>query len=567
MDVTYKIHNGASTFAIEQAARIGSNMAIIYSVGPCSYLTDQADPIHGRSMDEFPIYFEDYPKVAEVRHSLDAIWLEPLRRHLKALCKRTLSLGMSPVFHFYEPQLPLMFEREYPDLVGIWKRSTQMGTVDVHTKLDPDHSGTWALMQSKYREIARDFPEVKMFIVTTGDIAGTYWGIPKAEMSQVDRLVQQAVSAQKGVQEAGSDAKVCFRLWWRNLPREFYLEGARRIGEATGLDNAIDLMNPVMKPYNDPEKILPELFNKLPKDMPIMYKSTRMDIHDHTPLTLGVGAYPADREQILEISYENYHLKPWPWCKAAHIRQGLKAVKEHNLDGYVSLPINMGNNGRTIDPESGNLGRMNTWLFDQLAGGDDRSDHELTAAWLEREFGSPQPKEVVDALIDANEITDNGLQWGRGIYARNPFSSPHTTKLTWFSEGYTQKDFPPHMAHPDKELIETLVQNKQSAYEQACQHLEQIKLAQPAIHPDLYNELLDGYTMFSDVILLMRDWHGYLLIQYALEKGVYPPDRKMLGRMSRYAEAFIRNLLRLKDAPGGKYVAARINFPDIHPLT
>ncbi len=28
-------------------------------------------------MDMFPLYFEDYPKVARVRHDRDALWLEP----------------------------------------------------------------------------------------------------------------------------------------------------------------------------------------------------------------------------------------------------------------------------------------------------------------------------------------------------------------------------------------------------------------------------------------------------------------------------------------------------------
>ena len=73
--------------------------------------------------------------------------------------------------------------------------------------------------------------------------------------------------------------------------------------------------------------------------------------------------------------------------------------------------------------------------------------------------------------------------------------------------------------------------------------------------------------MFSEVILLMRDWQSYLLVQYAIEKGVYPPELKILGRMSRYVETFIRNLFRLKDTPGGKYVASRINFPDAFPLS
>ena len=176
MSLKYRIHNAPTTHAIEQAARIGSNMVIVHSVGPCSSLHFDRDPIHGRHMDEFPQYYDDYPKVAELRHSADSVWLEPLRKEIRSLCERACSLGMKPVFHLYEPQLPLVFEREYPELVGIWKRSTQEGTVDVHTKLDPDNPDTWELIRSKYRELARDFPEIAMFIITTGDIAGTYWG-------------------------------------------------------------------------------------------------------------------------------------------------------------------------------------------------------------------------------------------------------------------------------------------------------------------------------------------------------------------------------------------------------
>ena len=65
----------------------------------------------------------------------------------------------------------------------------------------------------------------------------------------------------------------------------------------------------------------------------------------------------------------------------------------------------------------------------------------------------------------------------------------------------------------------------------------------------------------------MRDWTGYLLVQYAVEKGVYPPERKVLGRMSRYVEIFIRDLLRLYDTEAGRYVRSRICFPDQFPLS
>ncbi len=567
MDAKYRIHNGPTPRAIEQGARIGANMVIVYSVGPCSSLRFERDAVSGRHTDEFPQYFDDYPKVSGMRRSADSAWLEPLRREVRALCDQADGLGMRPVFHLYEPMLPLAFEREYPELVGVWKRTTQEGTVDVHTLMDPDKPGTWELFKAKYRELARDFPKVGMFIITTGDTASAFWCVPDARMPIHERLANMVKAAREGVREAGSDARVCFRLWWRNFPGGFYTDGARMIGEATGLDNALDLMNPICKPHNEPSEVLPKLFKQLPDDVPVMYKSTRMDIHDNAPLTLAAGTYPAGLEQILEISYEMYHLKPWPWCKVRHIRQGLDAVREHGLAGYVSLPINMGNNTRDIDPEAGNLGRMNTWMFQALAGGDQRSDRELLAAWLEKEYGGPQPELVLDALFQADELADKGLQWGRGVYARNPFSSPHTTKLTWFSEGFVREDFPRRMADPDEEFIEGLIRMKQEAYDLASGHLAGIKAAEAAIHPELFRELLDGYSMFADVIMLQRDWHAYLLVQYAIEKGVYPPERKVLGRMSRYAETFIRNLVRLKETPAGKYVSSRISFPDDFPLS
>ena len=410
MNAKDRIHAAPTPQAIEQGARIGANMVIVHSVGRCSHLAFNPDPALGRYMDEFPQYFDDYPKIAELRHSADSVWLEPLRSELRTLCDRSDHLGMKPAFHLYEPMLPLAFEREYPELVGVWKRTTQEGTIDVHTFMDPDNPATWELFKAKYRELARDFMKVGMFVITTGDTAGTFWCVADARMPTHERLANMVKAAREGVREAGSDARVCFRLWWRNFPDGFYSDGARMIGEATGLDNAVDLMNPVCKPHNNPSQVLPKLFELLPDDVPIMYKSTRMDIHDNTPLTLAAGAYPSEIEQIIEISYEMYHLKPWPWCKVRHIRQGLDAVREHNLTGYLSLPINMGNNSRDIDPESGNLGRMNTWMFEALANGDERSDRELLAAWLEREYGGPQPARRQGPAVGSRDLRAQSVQ-------------------------------------------------------------------------------------------------------------------------------------------------------------
>ncbi len=367
MAFKYRIHYAPSTYALEQAARVGSNMAVIYSVGPCSHLWFAKDPMTGREMDEFPIYFDAYPKVAAVRRNADAGWIEPLRRHIHAMCDRSVELGMKPVIHLYEPMLPLLFEREYPDLVTAFKRPTQEGTIDVHTKLDPDNPATWDLMKSKYRELAGAFPKVAMYIITTGDTASTYWCVPRGQECRLhQRLAHNVQAARDGIREAGADAQVCCRLWWRNFPDEYYRDGHRMTEEITGLKNATDYMCRIGKPHNDPSVVLPALFKELPADVPVMYKSTRMDIHDNSPITHVLGKYPKEREQIIEISFELYHMKDWPWCKIKHIRQGYEAARDYNLAGYVSLPINVENNRRDTDPESGNLGRMNTWLVEQL---------------------------------------------------------------------------------------------------------------------------------------------------------------------------------------------------------
>jgi hypothetical protein len=381
------------------------------------------------------------------------------------------------------------------------------------------------------------------------------------------RLVKMVEAAREGVREVRPDAVVCFRLWWRNFPEELYRDGHRLIAEATGLANAADLMCAIGKPYNDPSVVLPKLFAELPADTPVMYKSTRMDIHDNTPLTLVLGRYPAGREQIVEISYEMYHASPYPWCKVAHIRRGLTGVKEHHLAGYVSLPINMGNNGRDIDPETGNLGRMNTWLFERLAKGDPRSDRELVAAWVEKEYGAAAPDSVLDALLDADVLSDEGIQWGRGINHRVAFASLHTTKLYWFFDGFIQPDFPYAIASPTKDLIEGMIAMKHSAYERATAHIRAIEAARAATEPRLYEEIREGYQTFADYICLRRDWSSYLLMQYGIEKGVYPPERAVLGRMSRYAETFIANLVRLKDTPAGQKAMRQIGFPDRFPLS
>ena len=522
----YRIHNAPNPAALKQAQRVGSNMAIIYSIGPCSHLRFDKDPVNGRLMDEFPIFFDEYPKIAELRHSSDAVWLDPFRRHLTAMCDQSLALGMTPVFHLYEPQLPLAFETEYPDLVGVYKRKTQNGTVDVHTMLDPDKPATWDLVKSKYRELARDFPKVGMYVITTGDIAGVNWCLPKAKMSVADRLANLVKNARDGVREFNPKAKICFRLWWRNFPKEVYLDSHKLIAEMTGLENAAELMNPIARPFNDPTVVLPALFDQLPKDVPVMYKSTRMDIHNGSPITHVLGTYPKKLEQIIEVSFEQYHVKSYPWCKTNHIRQGLKACEDYNLAGYVSLPINMGNNELDNDPESGNIGRMNTSIFEKMVKDIKRSDRDLLTEWLTNEYGATPPDVVLDALLDADRLADEGLQWGRGINERMPFASLHTTKLYWCFDGFIQPDFPYAMLNPTAELLESMIKMKHDAYIDATNHIAAIYAAGGSINERLYKELLGPYKTFADVIMLRRDWASYTLMQYGIEKGVFPADRK-----------------------------------------
>jgi hypothetical protein len=237
------------------------------------------------------------------------------------------------------------------------------------------------------------------------------------------------------------------------------------------------------------------------------------------------------------------------------------------LDQPERRGIRVENNRRDLDPETGNLGRMNTWLFEQLAKGDARGDAELVGAWLEREFGAPQPGAVVDALLDADRLASEGIQWGRGIHNRQPFASLHTTKLYWMFDGFIQPDFPYVMANPTRELLEGLIRMKHEAYDSACMHVARLEAARAAMHPGLFGEIHAGYSDFAAFILLVRDWSSYLLMQYGIERGVFPADRPTLGRMSRYAETFIRNLVRLHDTPAGKRAREQLTFPDAFPLT
>ena len=556
--------NAPTMGTIERAKSLGCNWAIVHSAGIEEGLTD---PASGRPMDMFPIYFEDYPKVAEYRHQKDAVWLEPLRADVRGLCEKADQCQLDVAFHMYEPTLPHVFEEKYPDLVGIYDRKTQGGIWPYHSHLDPDNPAVWDLMRSKYAELAREFPLMRMVIISTWDGAGSRWCIPDAKMPIHRRLAKQVETATEGVQSVRDDVIVCFRLWGRNWEPELYRNGHAMIEQITGLENATEYMLPINKPYNDPEVVLPKLFEELAADVPIMYKSTQFDIGDNQPLTYAVGTYPPEREQILEVSYELYHQKSWPWCKIAHIRKGLDAVTEHDLAGFLALPINMGNNDRTQSVEQGNLGRMNTWLLERLLEGDPQSDAELVSAWLEKEFGSPQPDVVTEVLLEADKIADAGVQWGDGVTERKQFISLHTTKLTWMFPGFISPGFPEKMLRADIADLEALIAMKHDAYERASQNVSRITEAKGSMHPRLYEELVDGYTTFADYILLARDWHSYLVMQYAIERSALPADRKILSRMSRYVEQFISNLVRLRDTDAGRMAIKGIHMPDPFEMT
>ncbi len=564
MEFKYRMFNAPSAHTIDRAAELGCNWVIVHSAGIERTTIDAAT---GRERDWIPIYFEDYPRIAGARHEQDGPWLEPMRREVTALCERAAARGLKVAFHMYEPRLPDAFEREYPEVVGVWKRPTQHGTVDVHSHLDPDNPGVWELLGSKYAEIARDFPRMDMIIVSTWDGSGSRLCVPKAKMPIHRRLLRLMQVVRQGVRSVRPECIACFRLWGRNWPPELYTDSHRLIAELTGVENADELMAPIARAHNDPEQVLPKVFDALPDDVPIMYKSTNMDISDAQAVSYAVGRYPPDREQILEISYEQYHKKAAPWCKLRHLRAGLEAAAEHRLAGFLALPVNMGNNDRESNPDAGNLGRMNTWLLGRLLEGDTRDDEQLVAAWLQQQYGASQPPEAVEALLAADGLVDRGLQWGHGKAGRVPFASLHTTKLYWMFDGYAEPDWPARMAQPDREMLEGLIAMRHQAHEAACAAGQKVRAARAAMHPDLYAELSAGLADLADAVRLRRDWHCYLLMQYGIERGVFPADRITLGRMSRCVERFIRGLTELRDTAPGRRAMERLSFPDPFPLT
>ena len=132
---------------------------------------------------------------------------------MTALCERADRVGLSVAFHMYEPVYPQAFEREYPEIMGVWKRPTQDGMVEVHSHPDPDNPAVWELVANKYAELARDFPLMRMVILTTWDGAGSYWCVPEAKMPIHRRLVRMIEAAREGIARVRNDVTVVFRLW------------------------------------------------------------------------------------------------------------------------------------------------------------------------------------------------------------------------------------------------------------------------------------------------------------------------------------------------------------------
>ena len=271
MEFKYRMFNAPSAQTIDRAAELGCNWVIVHSAG---IERTAIDPGTGRETDTFPIYFEDYPKIAQARREQDGPWLEPIRREVSALCERARANGLKVAFHMYEPRLPDAFGREYPELVGVWKRPTQSGTIDVHSHLDPDNPAVWELVRSKYAELARDFPLMDMVIVSTWDGSGSRWCVPKAKMPIHERLAQVALVAREGVRSVRDDCIACFRLWGRNWPRGVYLDSHRLIAEITGVADADELMAPICRAHNDPDEVLPKILAALPADVRLLVAGT-----------------------------------------------------------------------------------------------------------------------------------------------------------------------------------------------------------------------------------------------------------------------------------------------------
>ncbi len=566
----YKIMNAPCKALISAAARMKFNHAIVYSLG----IEGRGKPCIPETADDIPIYFDSYPKVVRHRREHFDAKIREESSAIDELCDFACENGLSPVIHSYESYLPMSFIAEHPELVGIWRRKSQSGDLEFGSSVNPDNPETWKLFEEKYFELAKRFSKVEIFIMTTWDGSGTHLCAVKAKMPVAERLANLAKAANDGIKRAGTGARLCFRLWGRTFPRDHYLHCHELISKVTGIANAGELMEQVSAPHNDPEIVLPELFKRLPQGVPVMFKSTKMDIGEKQPLTDWLGKFPSSIPQILEVSFEAYHTKPWPWCKIGHIRKGIEAVRENNLAGIVALPISMGLNYLNDDPEnSGNLGRMNTWLFEKIFGGDKRGDMELVGEWVEKEFASKVPEWAIKILLDAEHDANEAIEWGSGICARVVFASPHTTRLYWIFDGFVDKEFSFKIVEPSEAFLNSLLEMKNAACERIQKNLKRMELGRNELSDKFYAEAYPSYQVFANFAELCRDWHSYIVTLYGIEKGVFKPSRENLAKMSRYVETFIVEFAAMQNSPVGEIMLRnglkmetisnpKLSFPD-----
>jgi len=236
------------------------------------------DEASGRPRDMFPLYFDDYPKVAQVRRLQDAGGSSRCAARC-APCASGRGTGLKCAFHMYEPTLPHVFEREYPELVSVLKRPTQAGTQDIHSHMDPDNPETWKLVRCKYAELAREFP-------LNEDGHPHQWTAPAAAGASpmrrcpfARRIVRMVEEATAGVRSVRKDVVVCLRLWGRNWPARAYRERNAMINAITGITTPTRSWSRRCGPTTT-RRHPAAVFKELAGDVPVMYKSTPFDICD-----------------------------------------------------------------------------------------------------------------------------------------------------------------------------------------------------------------------------------------------------------------------------------------------
>ena len=133
-------------------------------------------------------------------------------------CSIIRTKGLRAAFPVYEPTFPRLFEREYPGLVGVYHRPTQVGAQDMHSHVDPDNPKTWGLVASKYAELARDFPEMKLnrdwsayLLVQYGIERGVY-PADRLHLGRMSRYVEQFIVNLRDLRDTEASRRVMSRL-------------------------------------------------------------------------------------------------------------------------------------------------------------------------------------------------------------------------------------------------------------------------------------------------------------------------------------------------------------------